>query len=173
MPEEMIPVLSRAEISQKVQGLAQRISEDYTGKELVVLGVLKGCFIFLADLIREITIPVQVDFVRLASYGSNTTSSGTIRITKEAELDIRDRDVLIVEDIIDSGVTIAFLLDHLKSFSPKSVKVCTFIDKSERREVQVPIDYAGIMVEQGFLVGYGLDFDEKYRALPAIYRIGS
>lgn len=173
MPEEMIPVLSRAEISQKVQGLAQRISEDYTGKELVVLGVLKGCFIFLADLIREITIPVLVDFVRLASYGSNTKSSGTIRITKEAELDIRDRDVLIVEDIIDSGVTIAFLLDHLKSFSPKSVKVCAFIDKSERREVQVPIDYAGIMVEQGFLVGYGLDFDEKYRALPAIYRIGS
>ncbi len=173
MPEEMIPVLSRAEISQKVKGLAQRISEDYTGKELVVLGVLKGCFIFLADLIREITIPVLVDFVRLASYGSNTKSSGTIRITKEAELDIRDRDVLIVEDIIDSGVTIAFLLDHLKSFSPKSVKVCTFIDKSERREVQVPIDYAGIMVEQGFLVGYGLDFDEKYRALPAIYRIGS
>lgn len=173
MPEEMIPVLSRGEISQKVKGLAQRISEDYTGKELVVLGVLKGSFIFLADLIREITIPVQVDFVRLASYGSNTTSSGTIRITKEAELDIRNRDVLIVEDIIDSGVTIAYLLDHLKSFSPKSVKVCAFIDKSERREVQVPIDYAGIMVEQGFLVGYGLDFDEKYRALPAIYRIGS
>ena len=173
MPEEMIPVLSRAEISRKVKGLAQRISEDYTGKELVVLGVLKGSFIFLADLIREITIPVQVDFVRLASYGSNTTSSGTIRITKEAELDIRNRDVLIVEDIIDSGVTIAYLLDHLKSFSPKSVKVCAFIDKSERREVQVPIDYAGIMVEQGFLVGYGLDFDEKYRALPAIYRIGS
>lgn len=173
MPEEMIPVLSRAEISQKVKVLAQRISEDYTGKELIVLGVLKGSFIFLADLIREITIPVQVDFVRLASYGSNTTSSGTIRITKEAELDIRDRDVLIVEDIIDSGVTIAYLLDHLKSFSPKSVKVCAFIDKSERREVQVPIDYAVIMVEQGFLVGYGLDFDEKYRALPAIYRIGS
>lgn len=173
MPEEMIPVLSRGEISQKVKGLAQRISEDYTGKELVVLGVLKGSFIFLADLIREITIPVQVDFVRLTSYGSNTTSSGTIRITKEAELDIRDRDVLIVEDIIDSGVTIAYLLDHLKSFSPKSVKVCAFIDKSERREVQVSIDYAGIMVEQGFLVGYGLDFDEKYRALPALYRIGS
>ena len=173
MPEEMIPVLSRAEISQKVKGLAQRISEDYTGKELIVLGVLKGSFIFLADLIREITIPVQVDFVRLTSYGSNTTSSGTIRITKEAELDIRDRDVLIVEDIIDSGVTIAYLLDHLKSFSPKSVKVCAFIDKSERREVQVSIDYAGIMVEQGFLVGYGLDFDEKYRALPALYRIGS
>jgi len=173
MPEDMIPVLSRAEIAQKVKILAQRISEDYAGKELIGIGVLKGSFIFLADLLRELTIPVQVDFVRLASYGSNTTSSGTIRITKETELDIRDRDVLIVEDIIDSGLTIAYLLEHLKSFSPKSLKVCTFIDKTERREVQVPIDYAGLVVEHGFLVGYGLDFDEKYRTLPAIYRIGS
>lgn len=173
MPEEIIPVLSRAEIRKKVKTLAQRISEDYAGKELIVIGVLKGGFIFLADLIRELTISVQVDFVRLASYGSNTTSSGTIRITKETELDIRDRDVLIVEDIIDSGVTIAYLLEHLKSSSPKSVKVCTFVDKTERREVQVPIDYAGLMAEHGFLVGYGLDFDEKYRALPGIYRIVS
>ncbi len=173
MPVEMIPVLSRAEIAQKVKILAQRISEDYAGKELIGIGVLKGSFIFLADLLRELTIPVQVDFVRLASYGSNITSSGTIRITKETELDIRDRDVLIVEDIIDSGLTIAYLLEHLKSFSPKSVKVCTFVDKTERREVQVPIDYAGLVVEHGFLVGYGLDFDEKYRTLPAIYRIGS
>jgi hypoxanthine phosphoribosyltransferase len=173
MPEEMIPVLSRTEIAQKVKSLAQRISEDYAGKELVVIGVLKGSFIFMADLIRELTIPAQVDFVRLASYGSDTTSSGTIRITKEIELDIRNRDVLIVEDIIDSGLTIAYLLEHLKSFSPRSVKVCAFIDKRERREVQVPIDYTGLLVEHGFLVGYGLDFDEKYRTLPAIYRIGS
>lgn len=173
MTEEMIPVLSRTEIAQKVKSLAQRISEDYAGKELIVIGVLKGSFIFLADLIRELTIPAQVDFVRLASYGSNTTSSGTIRITKEAELDIKKRDVLIVEDIIDSGLTIAYLLEHLKSFSPRSVKVCAFIDKVERREVQVPIDYVGLMVKHGFLVGYGLDFDEKYRSLPAIYRIGS
>jgi hypoxanthine phosphoribosyltransferase len=173
MPEEMTQVLSRAEIAQKVKTLAQRISEDYAGKELIGIGVLKGSFIFLADLLRELTIPVQVDFVRLASYGSDTTSSGTIRITKETELDIRDRDVLIVEDIIDSGLTIAYLLEHLKSFSPKSVKVCTFVDKTERREVQVPIDYAGLVVEHGFLVGYGLDFDEKYRTLPAIYRIVS
>lgn len=172
MPEEMIPILSRTEIAQKVKRLAQRISEDYAGKELVVIGVLKGSFIFMADLIRELTIPAQVDFVRLASYGSNTTSSGTIRITKETELDIRNRNVLIVEDIIDSGLTIAYLLEHLKSFSPKSVKVCAFIDKIERREVQVPIDYTGLLVEHGFLVGYGLDFDEKYRTLPAIYRIG-
>jgi hypoxanthine phosphoribosyltransferase len=173
MPEGMIPVLSRAEIAKKVKTLAQHISEDYAGKEPIVIGVLKGGFVFLADLIRELTIPVQVDFVRLASYGSNTTSSGIIQVTKETELDIRDRDVLIVEDIIDSGLTIAHLVEHLKSFSPKSVKVCTFVDKTERREVQVPIDYAGLMVEHGFLVGYGLDLDEKHRALPAIYRIGS
>jgi hypoxanthine phosphoribosyltransferase len=173
MPEEMIPVLSRTEIAHKVKSLAQRISEDYAGKELVVIGVLKGSFIFMADLIRDLTIPAQVDFVRLASYGSDTTSSGTIRITKEIELDIRNRDVLIVEDIIDSGLTIACLLEHLKSFSPRSVKVCAFIDKRERREVQVPIDYTGLLVEHGFLVGYGLDFDEQYRTLPAIYRIGS
>jgi hypoxanthine phosphoribosyltransferase len=103
MPEEKIPVMSRTEVAQKVKNLAQRISEDYAGKELVVIGVLKGSFIFMADLIRDLTIPAQVDFVRLASYGSDTTSSGTIRITKEIELDIRNRDVLIVEDIIDSG----------------------------------------------------------------------
>lgn len=173
MPEELIPVLSRTEIAQKVKSLAQRISEDYAGKELVVIGVLKGSFIFMADLIRELTIPAQVDFVRLASYGSDTTSSGTIKITKRTELDIRNRDVLIVEDIIDSGLTIAYLLEHLKSFSPGSVKVCAFIDKTERREVQVPIDYSALKVERGFLVGYGLDFDEKYRTLPAIFRIGS
>ncbi len=171
MPEKMHPVLSRTEIAQKVKRLAQRISEDYAGKELIVIGVLKGGFIFMADLVRELTIPAQVDFVRLASYGSDTTSSGAVRITKETELDIRNRDVLIVEDIIDSGLTIAYLLEHLKSFSPKSVKVCAFIDKIERREVQVPIDYTGLLVEHGFLVGYGLDFDEKYRTLPAIYRI--
>jgi len=171
MSEEMNPVLSRTEIAQKVKSLAQRISEDYAGKELIVIGVLKGGFIFMADLVRELTIPAQVDFVRLASYGSDTTSSGAVRITKETELDIRNRDVLIVEDIIDSGLTIAYLLEHLKSFSPKSVKVCAFIDKIERREVQVPIDYTGLLVEHGFLVGYGLDFDEKYRTLPAIYRI--
>lgn len=173
MPEEMIPVFSRAEIAKKVKALAQRISEDYRGKELIAIGVLKGAFIFLADLMRELTIPVQVDFVRLASYGSDTTSSGTIRMTKETELDIRGRHVLIVEDIIDSGLTIAYLLNHLKSLSPKSIKVCTFIDKTERRDVQVPIDYACVTVDHGFLVGYGLDFDEKYRTLPAIYRIRS
>ena len=171
MPGELIPVLSRAEIAQKVKTLAYRISKDYAEKELHIIGVLKGVFIFLADLVRELTIPVQIDFVRLASYGSNTTSSGTIRITKEIELDITDRHVLIVDDIVDCGLTIAYLLEHLKQFHPISVKLCAFIDKTERREVHVPIDYVGYVIEHGFLVGYGLDFDEKYRTLPDIYRL--
>ncbi len=171
MPPELIPVLSRAEIEKKTKILANRISEDYDGKEVVLIGILKGAFIFLADLVRELTIPVQIDFARLASYGSNTFSSGQIRITKEIETDIRGRHVIVVEDIVDSGLTIAYILDYLKQFHPESVKVCALIDKVERREVQIPIDYAGHVVDAGFLVGYGLDFDEKYRNLPAIYHL--
>lgn len=171
MPPELIPVLSRAEIEKKTKILANRISEDYDGKEVVLIGILKGAFIFLADLVRELTIPVQIDFARLASYGSGTSSSGQIRITKEIETDIRGRHVLVVEDIVDSGLTIAYILDYLKKFHPESVKVCAFIDKVERREVQIPIDYAGHVVDVGFLVGYGLDFDEKYRNLPEIYHL--
>ncbi|NVM56620.1 MAG: hypoxanthine phosphoribosyltransferase [Desulfobacterales bacterium] len=171
MSAEMIPVLSRAEIAQKVKTLAHRVSKDYAEKELRIIGVLKGVFIFMADLVRELTIPVQIDFIRLASYGSNTVSSGNIQVTKEIELDIKGQDVLVVEDIVDSGLTIARILEYLKQFSPKSVKVCALIDKTERRQVNVSIDYVGHVVEHGFLVGYGLDFDEKYRALPDIYRL--
>jgi hypoxanthine phosphoribosyltransferase len=121
--------------------------------------------------VRELTIAIQVDFVRLASYGSGTVSSGNVQTTKEIELDVKDRDVLIVEDIVDSGLTIDFLLKYLEQFHPKSIKVCAFIDKTERRQVQVPIDYVGHVVDSGFLVGYGLDFDEKYRELPEIYHL--
>ncbi len=171
MSEELIPVLSRAEIEQKVKRLAEHICKDYDKEELVVLGILKGSFIFLADLVRKLTIPVQIDFIRLASYGSETSSSGQVQITKGLELDIGDRHVLVAEDIVDSGLTIAYLLDYLKQFHPKSIKVCTFIDKTGRREVQIPVDYAVHVIESGFLVGYGLDFDEKYRTLPAIYHL--
>jgi hypoxanthine phosphoribosyltransferase len=171
MPPKMIPVLSRTEIAQKTRSIAHQISEDYAGKEVVLIGILKGSFIFLADLVREVTIPVEIDFVRLASYGSNTSSSGHIKITKEIELDLKDRHVLVVEDIVDSGMTIAYILAYLETFHPASVKICAFIDKIERREVQVPIDYVGHVVDRGFLVGYGLDFDDKYRALPEIYHL--
>ncbi len=171
MPAEMIPVLSRAEIAQKVKTLAKRISRDYEHRELHIVAVLNGAFMFLADMVRELSIPVKIDFIRLSSYGSGTESSGNIRITKEIELDIRDQDVLLVEDIVDSGLTVAYIFEYLKSFRPKSVKVCAFIDKTERRQTHVAIDYVGCLVEHGFLVGYGLDFDEKYRALPDIYRL--
>ena len=169
MPPQMTLVLSRAEIAEKVKTLARRISQDYNNKEIVVIGILKGAFVFLADLVRELTIPIQIDFVRLASYGSGTSSSGSIRITKDIELDIRSRHVLVVEDIVDSGLTIAYLLNYLKQYEPESIKVCTLIDKTERREVQIQLDYAGHVVNVGFLVGYGLDFNENYRALPEIY----
>ncbi len=171
MPPTMVPVLSRAEIAQKIRTLARRISQDYADEELAVIGILKGAFIFLADLVRELTVPVEIDFVRLASYGSDTSSSGHVQITKELELDIRDRHVLVVEDIVDSGLTIAYLLDYLEQFRPKSVRVCTLIDKTERREVNIATHYVGHVVDHGFLVGYGLDFDEKYRALPDIYHL--
>jgi hypoxanthine phosphoribosyltransferase len=171
MPPQMIPVLSRAEIAQKTRSMAHQISEDYAGKQVVLVGILKGSFIFLADLVRQVTIPVEIDFVGLASYGSNTSSSGNIKITKEVELDLRDRHVLVVEDIVDSGMTIAYFLDYLKQFHPASVKVCALIDKTERRAVEVSIDYVGHVVDHGFLVGYGLDFDEEYRALPEIYHL--
>ncbi|MDY6989363.1 MAG: hypoxanthine phosphoribosyltransferase [Thermodesulfobacteriota bacterium] len=171
MPFKMVPVLSKADIAKKVSTLAQRISNDYAHKEVVLVGILKGSFIFLADLVRELTIPVQIDFVRLASYGSDTASSGKVQLTKEIELDLRNRHVLVVEDIVDSGMTIAYLLDHLRQFHPESVKVCAFIDKTERREVEIPIDYVGHVVDHGFLVGYGLDFDDKYRALPEIFHL--
>jgi hypoxanthine phosphoribosyltransferase len=171
MPEELVPVLSRGEIAEKVKRLAHQISRDYAGKNLCIIGVLNGVFVFLADLVRELTVSVEIDFVRLASYGSETVSSGNIRITKELELDVKDRDVLIIEDIVDSGLTVDFLFGYLRQFQPKSVKVCAFIDKTERREVEVPIDYVGHAVEHGFLVGYGLDYDQKYRELPEIYHL--
>ncbi len=171
MSKEMSPVLSGDEIAQKVKSLARQISKDYAEKELRIIGVLNGVFVFLADLVRGLTIPVQIDFVRLASYDSGTESSGNVRITKEIELNLKDCDVLIVEDIVDSGLTVAFLLNYLKQFYPKSVKVCTLLDKTERRQVEVPIDYVGHVVESGFLVGYGLDFDQRYRELPGIYHL--
>ncbi len=125
----------------------------------------------MSDLARHLTIPVQVDFIRAASYGSDTSSSGTIRITKEIETDVKNKDLLIIEDIVDTGLTIGYLIDHLRSFGPKSVKVCALLDKKERRTTNVNVDYVCYAVEKGFLVGYGLDYAEKYRNLPGIYHL--
>lgn len=166
---DLIPVLSKEEIEATVAKLAQKISADYKNRELVLVGVLKGAFVFLADLIRHLTIEVKVDFVRLASYGSDRSSSGAVRLTKDLEIDIENKDVLIVEDIIDTGISLTFLVDYLNSLKPQTVRICTMIDKRERRETAIRIDYAAHVVDQGFLVGYGLDYAEIYRNLPAIY----
>jgi hypoxanthine phosphoribosyltransferase len=168
MPD-LIPVLTKDEIKKSVADLAKQISEDYQNCEVVIIGVLKGAFIFLADLIRHISIPVKVDFVRLASYGSSTETSGSICLTKELEIDISGLDVLVVEDIIDTGLSLEFLLEYLRSMHPNSLRLCTLIDKRERRNSQIAIDYVGCIVDRGFLVGYGLDYAEQYRHLPAIY----
>ena len=168
MPD-LIPVLTKDEIAKSVADLAKQISKDYQNREVVIVGVLKGAFIFLADLVRHLSIPVKVDFVRLASYGSNTETSGSICLTKELEIDISGLDVLVVEDIIDTGLSLEFLLEYLRSMHPNSLRLCTLIDKRERRSSQIAIDYVGCIVDQGFLVGYGLDYAEKYRHLPAIY----
>lgn len=170
MPE-FIPVLGKNDIDKIVAEVAQKISTDYQHKELILIGVLKGSFIFLADLMRHLTIDAKVDFLGTSSYGSGTCSCEVITITKEIRIDICDKDVLIVEDIIDTGLTLNFIIDYLRSFGPKSVKICTLLNKTERRKTSAAIDYVGHDVDSGFLVGYGLDYDEKYRNLPDIYHL--
>jgi hypoxanthine phosphoribosyltransferase len=168
MPD-LKPVLSQEEIETTVSDLARQISHDYKGREVILVGVLKGAFVFLADLIRHLTIPVKIDFIRLASYGNNTSSSGTVCLTKEIEIDIGGKDILIVEDIVDTGLSLEFLIGHLKTLNAKSVRLCALIDKRERRQKNIAVDYVGRIIEKGFLVGYGLDYAEGYRHLPAIY----
>jgi hypoxanthine phosphoribosyltransferase len=164
-------IISREAIANRVKELAAVISRDYAGKDPLLVGILKGGFIFLADLARALDFPVQVDFVRLKSYGAGTKTSGEVHISKDVELPLQGRHVLIVEDIVDAGLTLDFLLGHLASFQPASLKICCLIDKKERRQVEVPIDYVGFTVEKGFLVGYGLDSGEKFRTLPDVYEI--
>lgn len=170
MPE-LIPILNKAEIEARVEKIARKISSDYSGCNLVLIGVLKGAFVFLSDLMRHLTVPVKIDFVQTSSYGKTTTSSGNIQLIKGLDLDIEKKDVLIVEDIVDSGLTLSYLIDYLKSFGPHSVKICSMIDKRERRQTGLTVDYACQKVDEGFIVGYGLDFAEDYRELPGIYHL--
>lgn len=162
-------LLSSQTIGERVRELALEISSDYQGKEPVLVGVLKGVVFFFADLARGFTIPVKIDFVRAASYGSGTTSSGTIRFTKDLEMPVEGKPVILVEDIVDTGLTLTGVAELIRGRNPESVKICALIDKPERREIAVPIDYCGFRIEKGFLVGYGLDYDEQYRYLPDIY----
>ena len=165
------PLISREQIASIVRDLAARISADYGQSELVLVCVLKGGFMFLSDLVRHLRMPVQIDFVRLASYGSGMKSSGRIEITKDVEVSMEGKDVLVVEDIIDSGRTIRFLKERLALSNPRSVKVCTLLDKKVRREVEMEADYVGKEVDDVFIVGYGIDFNEAYRNLPEIYYV--
>jgi hypoxanthine phosphoribosyltransferase len=162
-------LFSRDKIQKRVKELASQISKDYTGRELIMIGVLKGAFIFMADLIREISIPCTIDFARLASYGAGSESSGKVVMTKDIETSIKDKDILIVEDILDTGLTMQYFVDWLKERNPRSLKTCVFLDKRKRRKVSFEADYVGFTIEEGFVVGYGLDFNEKYRFSPDIY----
>ncbi len=168
---DFIQVLSEDEIHQKVARLARRISSDYQTELPLFVGVLKGAFVFLSDLIRRLTIPVHIDFIQLSSYGESDTSSGDITFCSKITSDLRGRPLVIVEDIIDTGLTMSRLVKHLQTFEPKSIRVCTLIDKRERREIEFEANYVCHAVKGGFLVGYGLDYAEQYRHLPAIYEL--
>jgi hypoxanthine phosphoribosyltransferase len=161
--------LNRHEIDAAVQSIANRINADYDGKSVVLVGVLKGAIVFMADLVRHLKMDVEVEFVRLSSYGKARTSSGTVTIIKDIQADIRGKHVLIIEEIIDSGRTLKFLFERLKQSGPASVEIVTLLDKASKRVVDVPVKYVGRSIDDQFLVGYGLDLEERCRNLPDIY----
>jgi hypoxanthine phosphoribosyltransferase len=158
----------RAEIEAAISRLASEITRDYHDKNPLLIGILKGVFVFMADLVRLLDFPLEVEFVRLSSYGSGQQTSGKVKVVQGLRSPIKGRDVLVVEDIVDTGITIAFLLDYLKKQRPASLRLCSLTDKPSRRRVSVSIDYLGFTVPDKFLVGYGLDLDEHYRNLPDI-----
>jgi len=161
-------LISREAIEKRIREIADAVSRDYQGRELVVIGVLKGAFIFMADLVRALQVPCVIDFVRLASYGAGSQSAGKVVLTKDLETSIRDKDILIVEDIVDTGLTLSYLVNWLKERNPRSLKVCALLDKRARRKVPFEADYVGFAIEDGFVVGYGLDFNERSRFLPDV-----
>lgn len=161
-------IISPEEIQTRVAQLAAQISQEFQGQDLVLLGVLKGAFIFMSDLARHLEMPVEMDFVRLASYGSATESCGQITMTKDCEIDLAGRNVLVVEDIVDTGLTLSWLAERLQARGPRRLKLCALIDKPERRQCDLKLDYVGFHIPRGFLVGYGLDYNEQYRQLPGI-----
>ena len=156
------------ELNRRVRELGQEIARDYEGRDLVLIGVLKGAVLFLSDLLRELPEAVEVDFMAVASYGSATKSSGVVRILKDLDAAIEGRDVLIVEDIVDSGLTLKYLLETLRSRNPRTLEVCALLSKSEARVIEVPVRYIGIEIPNEFVVGYGLDYQERYRGLPYV-----
>lgn len=161
-------LLSEQQIKEINKKLAEQINSDYKGKKLLLVSVLKGAVVFLSDLMREIDLPCTIDFMIVSSYGSGVKTSGVVKIIKDLDTNLEGFDVLIVEDILDSGLTLSYIVDILKRRNPSSVKICTFLDKPERRAADIKADYVGAQVPDEFVVGYGLDYDEKYRNLPFV-----
>ena len=169
MNEDLASILlSEETLREKVTELGAAVSRDYEGKQLLVISVLKGSFIFMSDLARKITIPCRFDFMSVSSYGKGTQSSGNVRIVQDLSIDVENRHILVVEDILDSGKTLSHLLDLLGSRNPASVRLCALLDKPSRRAVDVRVDYKGFEIPDEFVVGYGLDYNEKYRNLPYV-----
>ncbi|MBA2296768.1 MAG: hypoxanthine phosphoribosyltransferase [Actinobacteria bacterium] len=161
-------LIGEQELQARISELGVEISGDYAGRDLLLVGVLKGAVFFMADLMRELTVPCEIDFMAISSYGAGTDSSGVVRILKDLDINISGRDVLVVEDIIDSGLTLSYLMRSLKARKPASVEICALLTKPERREVEVPVAYVGFEIPNRFVIGYGLDFDERYRNLPYV-----
>ena len=159
-------IITKEEIAKRIDELAAEVRRDYKDKNPILIGVLKGSFVFLSDLVRAMNIPVEVDFMRVSSYGACTETSGKIKLVQGLKISIKGRHVLVVEDIVDGGLTVNFLLDYVKRRKPASLKLCTLFDKPSRRKVEVPIDYRGFTIPDAFVVGYGLDCNQQYRYLP-------
>jgi hypoxanthine phosphoribosyltransferase len=166
---EQVPILITAEeLTRRVGELARQISADYQGKHPVIVGVLKGGFMFMADLVRQLTIAVRCDFVKVSSYGTGTTSSGTIKLHLDLSISVENQHLLLIEDIVDTGTSSHWLLEHLRQKGPASVRLCTLLDKPSRRQSPVTIDYLGFSIPDRFVVGYGIDYAERYRQLPYV-----
>ena len=161
-------LLTKERIAARVKELGRQITADYQGKDLVTICILKGAVVFFVDLVREINLPMSMDFMAISSYGSATKSSGVVRILKDLDHSITGKDVLVIEDIVDSGITLSFLRDNLKSRGAASLRIATLLDKPEQRKVPLHVDYCGFIIPDAFVVGYGLDYDERYRNLPDI-----
>lgn len=161
-------LIDQEALRDRVAALGEEISEDYAGRDLLLVGVLKGAIFFLADLMRELSIPCEIDFMAISSYGARTDSSGVVRILKDLDINISGRHVLVVEDIIDSGLTLSYLMRSLGARRPGSLEVCALLTKPERREIELPVRYVGFEIPNEFVIGYGLDYAEKYRNLPYI-----
>ena len=168
MAENIKLLISEEEIDARIKHLGEEISKAYAGKEIHLICILKGGAFFMTELSKHITVPVSIDFMSVSSYGDSTVSSGRVKIVKDLDESIQGKDVLVVEDIIDSGRTLSYLMDLLKNRLPASIKICTLLDKPERREVEVEVEYSGFKIPDEFVVGYGLDYMQKYRNLPYV-----